>query len=345
LKKSHFLAVGVSAAALFASGVGLTVASVYDWVTTPSGNANSDPGINWAEGMLPSSVNDSARATMAAIAAFLRDATVTTGGAGNAYTATYTQAMRSWSPGYFSFVPNRDNTGAATISRDGLAPKPLRVTSGQALVNGQIKSGSFYIASYSTAGDEVLIGGRLGISNADFAPMSAGTVKANITTGTAQPTDTTLAAFFASAPAGSIPSSAFGSTGLSGEVRAFSVSVCPSGWQTADGTSGSPDLRGTVVRGLDSGRGLDPGRALASYQADSFASHNHGVTDPGHSHSDNIAALNPTTILSGTTAFVTLVANGSSGTSGSATTGITIGNTGGTETRGKNVALLYCYHP
>jgi hypothetical protein len=284
LKKSHFLAVGVSAAALFASGVGLTVASVYDWSTTPASNATADPGINWAEGMLPSAVNDSARATMAAIAAFLRDSTVVTGGAGNAYTATYTQAMRSWSPGYFSFVPNRDNTGAATISRDGLAPKPLRAAQGQPLVSGQLKSGSLYIASYSTSGDEVLLAGRFGISNADFAPMASGTVKANITGSTGQPADTTLAAFFGAAPAGSIPGGSVGPSALPNEVRAFNASSCPTGWQIADGTSGSPDLRGTVVRGLDSGRGLDPGRTLASFQSDSFASHNHAVTDPGHTH-------------------------------------------------------------
>jgi hypothetical protein len=342
LKKSNFLAVGVSAAALFASGVGLTVASVYDWSTTPASNASADPGINWAEGMLPSAVNDSARATMAAIAAFLRDATVVTGGAGNAYTATYTQAMRSWSPGYFSFVPNRDNTGAATISRDGLAPKPLRATAGAPLVNGQLKSGSLYIASYSTAGDEVLLAGRFGVSNADFAPMASGTVKANITGSTGQPADTSLAAFFGAAPAGSIPGGSVGATALPNEVRAFNASSCPTGWQIADGTSGSPDLRGTVVRGLDGGRGLDPGRTLASFQSDSFASHNHGVTDPGHHHGYTAPAS--TSVLTGT-ASVSLFVITTGANTADATTGITINNAGGSETRGKNVALLYCYHP
>jgi hypothetical protein len=321
--------------------VGLTVASVYDWSTTPGSNATADPGINWAEGMLPSAVNDSARATMAAIAAFLRDATVTTGGAGNAYTATYTQAMRSWSPGYFSFVLNRDNTGAATISRDGLAPKPLRVQSGQALIGGQIKNGSLYIASYSIPGDEVLIGGRLGVSNADLTPMASGTVKANVTGSTAQPADTTLAAFFSSAPAGSIPSNAFGSTGLSGEVRAFNLGGCPAGWQAADGTNGSPDLRGVVIRGLDNGRGLDGGRTLASFQADSFASHGHSVSDPGHSH--NYTSPLGVQVNQGSVP-TTLSATTTTGSTSSSGTGITIGSTGGSETRGKNVALLYCYH-
>jgi hypothetical protein len=336
LKKSHFLAVGVSAAALFASGVGLTVASVYDWSTTPASNANSDPGINWAEGMLPSAVNDSARATMAAIAAFLRDATVVTGGAGNAYTATYTQAMQSWVPGYFSFVPNRDNTGAATISRDGLAPKALRAAASVPLVSGQLKSGSLYIASYSVAGDEVLISGRFGVSNADFAPMASGTVKANITGSTGQPTDTSLAAFFGAAPAGSIPGGSVGATALSNEVRAFNASSCPTGWQVADGTSGSPDLRGVVVRGLDSGRGLDPGRTLASFQADGLASHNHGVTDPGHIHGYTAPAAQTT--LTGATGVSLFTTTTGSNTS-SSVTGISINNTGGSETRGRRVTI------
>ncbi|KWO62546.1 tail fiber protein [Burkholderia territorii] len=45
-----------------------------------------------------------------------------------------------------------------------------------------------------------------------------------------------------------------------------------------------PDTRGVGLRGLDNGRGLDPGRSLGSYQGDSTASHTHGVNDYGHSH-------------------------------------------------------------
>lgn len=46
-----------------------------------------------------------------------------------------------------------------------------------------------------------------------------------------------------------------------------------------------PDTRGVCLRGLDNGRGLDPGRTLGSYQADGYASHAHGMSDPGHGHS------------------------------------------------------------
>ncbi|MBC8729976.1 tail fiber protein [Paraburkholderia sp. UCT2] len=45
-----------------------------------------------------------------------------------------------------------------------------------------------------------------------------------------------------------------------------------------------PDTRGVGLRGLDSGRGLDPGRTLGSYQADTLASHDHPTNDPLHGH-------------------------------------------------------------
>jgi hypothetical protein len=341
LKKSHILAVGVSAVTLFASGIGLTVASVYDWSTTPSSNANSDPGINWAEGMLPSAVNDSARATMAAIAAFFKDSVVATAGSGNAYTATYTQAMRAWTPGIFSFVPNRTNTGAATFSRDGLAPKPMRAASGVPLNANQLLTGALYFASYNQVSDEVLITGKFGIVASDYAPVAGGTVKANITGSTTQPSDVTLAAFFGAAPPGSINASAVSTTAAyTGEVRAFYLSSCPASWVVADGNNGSPDLRGVVVRGLDGGRNLDPGRTLGSYQADSFASHNHGVTDPGHVHAYQIP-VNQSTLTGSTPVSLATAQSGS--TTSSAVTGISIQNAGGAETRSKNVALLYCY--
>lgn len=43
------------------------------WSTTANNNDDADTNINWAEGQAPSTVNDSARAMMAAVAVFLRD--------------------------------------------------------------------------------------------------------------------------------------------------------------------------------------------------------------------------------------------------------------------------------
>jgi phage-related tail fiber protein len=58
---------------------------------------------------------------------------------------------------------------------------------------------------------------------------------------------------------------------------AYNLASCPSGWIPANGTSGTPDLRGEFIRGLDSGRGVDTGRVLASWQIDIFKSHTHGI--------------------------------------------------------------------
>ena len=59
--------------------------------------------------------------------------------------------------------------------------------------------------------------------------------------------------------------SKFGS--LTGLIAPFNSSQCPAGWKPADGTNGTPDLRGEFVRGLDNGRGVDNERTLAGWQA------------------------------------------------------------------------------
>lgn len=135
-----------------------------------------------------------------------------------------------------------------------------------------------------------------------------------------------------------------------GSVSYFAMASAPSGWLAADGSAVSrttyanlfakigttfgvgdgsttfnlPDLRGSFIRGLDNGKGYDSGRTLGSYQADDFKSHNH--------------TFNTTANLYGMYSSGTNY-NWSSYGTGSA---ISINNTGGTETRPKNVALLAC---
>jgi hypothetical protein len=70
-----------------------------------------------------------------------------------------------------------------------------------------------------------------------------------------------------------------------GAVVAFFGSSCPSGWSPAngtangvkrtDGTSGTLDLRGEFIRGLDGGRNIDVGRGLGTSQSDIIKAHNH----------------------------------------------------------------------
>lgn len=136
-----------------------------------------------------------------------------------------------------------------------------------------------------------------------------------------------------------------------GTTAFFAMSSAPAGWVKANGAAVSrtayadlfaaigtvfgsgdgsttfnlPDLRGEFPRGLDDGRGVDSGRSLGTAQGDSFKSHGHTVMFypaggayvsyypglPGHSGGPDTGANNTT-------------------------------NTGGSETRPRNIALLAC---
>ena len=84
-------------------------------------------------------------------------------------------------------------------------------------------------------------------------------------------------------------------------------------------TFGLPDLRGVFVRGLDNGRGQDAGRVIGSYQSDEIASHTH----------------------SGTAGDAGTLSDGGGGRANDLST-YTTDATGGSETRPKNVAMMYC---
>ncbi|NTB86863.1 tail fiber protein [Agrobacterium tumefaciens] len=99
-----------------------------------------------------------------------------------------------------------------------------------------------------------------------------------------------------------------------------------------------PDLRGLFVRGLDSGRGLDAGRIIGSYQDSDNKSHNHGVNDPGHVHG---GVQNGQSSTGRSTAVDQPPAVFSFGNTWGATTGIWLSASGGAESRPRNLALNY----
>ena len=150
----------------------------------------------------------------------------------------------------------------------------------------------------------------------------------------------------------------------SGMVAYFARTTAPTGWLKANGAAVSrttyaalfsaigttfgagdgsttfnlPDLRGEFIRSWDDGRGVETGRIFASWQDSQNLSHNHGVSDPGHSHN-----------------YQTHWGTGSSGpislndrmpiqtlNTGTSTTGIVIQSSGGNESRPRNIALLAC---
>ncbi|MEN8332048.1 phage tail protein [Acinetobacter baumannii] len=97
-----------------------------------------------------------------------------------------------------------------------------------------------------------------------------------------------------------------------------------------------PEGRAEFPRGLDDGRGIDPGRVIGSWQADSIKAHQH-MTGLDHESEGGAGAPFGKKEMSGNKRTEVLDALGYTSTSSSLTESI-----GGTETRSRNVAWLCC---
>jgi hypothetical protein len=133
--------------------------SIYAWSTTPADNGNADASINFAEYQPPSSVNDSNRAMMARLAAWLKDisASVATTGGGNAYVVTSAAmgggaSLRDGET--IEVIVHAANTGACTLNRDGKGAVPWRPKSGTEFRANSLQSGVPYKATYKQATNE-----------------------------------------------------------------------------------------------------------------------------------------------------------------------------------------------
>jgi microcystin-dependent protein len=124
-----------------------------------------------------------------------------------------------------------------------------------------------------------------------------------------------------------------------------------------------PDLRGEFIRGWDDSKGTDSGRGIRTSQSDQNKQHNHtgSASTASTSLTGTIAGISESFNSGGSASGVFTKSTGSntgntpsghsdSGNCGSVafdgshshTTTVTIANTGGTETRPRNIALLAC---
>lgn len=143
----------IAALILIAAGAQPAYSAFYQWSKTASSNATADPSINWAEGMSPSSVNDSARAMMARAAEYRDDISgaLSLAGTSTAYTLTTNQGLAATptTGQMLAFKPNVANGVAATLQTDGGNVYPLQSTAGTALPAASIVAGTPYRASFS----------------------------------------------------------------------------------------------------------------------------------------------------------------------------------------------------
>ena len=279
--------------------------SFFKWSKTANNNANADGTINWAEGQAPSTVNDSARAMMAAAAKYRDDiAGVTTGGTATAYTVASNQAfdsLVSMDGKLIALVPHvTSGAGPVTLNVDGLGAKALRSAPGVELAAGTLISGTPYVARYVNSASEWILFSFFG-ANPYNVPLGAGmpyflpaAPNSSFAFPSGQPISrTTYAALFAlmgTTYGAGDGSTTFNLPSLGGRLLACRENMNGAG---AEGriTSAGSGITGTTLgatggaQNVVLGVGEIPSHAHANVLSD--PGHAHGVSDPTHSHGVN----------------------------------------------------------
>lgn len=144
--------------------------TLYKWSATAGSNDVADSSINWQENQAPSTINNSARAMMAAIAKFRDDVAgnITTGGTSTAYTVTSNQVITANTNNFqVAFTPHTDCGNSPTLAVDSQTAKPLRPYHGTEFTAGQLKLGAIYTATYNSSNAEWIVEGMQSVQPLD----------------------------------------------------------------------------------------------------------------------------------------------------------------------------------
>jgi microcystin-dependent protein len=304
----------------------------WSWSQTASSNATADSTINWAEGQPPSSVNDSARAMMAATAKYRDDiaGAIVTAGTSTAYTVTsYSvfDTLAHLNGQTIAFTPHTTNGATVTLNVDGLGAKPLRSAPNTELLAGTLIQGTPYCALYSNADGAFYLDGFYG--NPYNIPLGG-----------------MLPFIGATAPNSSFVSP-FGQA-ISRTTYSALFALVSTTYGAGDGstTFNIPDLRSRVVAGKDdmggSGSfrlttgnfggnpqvlGAVGGAETHTLTTAELPAHSHAntLTDPGHAHLTDRSNGQSPSVGTSALGYNNLV-NPNNNSTNSATTGITINN-------------------
>lgn len=300
---------------------------LYNWSRTPASNASAT--YTWAEGMAPSSVNDSARGIMSDVAQWRDDISgaIVTGGTSTAYTvASYSafDSLAHMSGQIIAFSPHATNGATVTLNVDGLGAKPLRSAPSVELLAGTLIQGTPYLALYNNSDAAWYLHGFFG--NPYNVPLAAGmdywastTPNSSFAFPAGQAISrTTYAALFALV--GTTYGTGDGSTTFNLPDKTGRASVMKEASATR--------LTATHFGGDSTALGAVGGSESHTLTTAQLAAHSHGITDPGHTHP--ISVTNFVTSGAGNqyqgANFQGVV---TSATATSNTTGITVNNAGG----------------
>lgn len=151
--------------------------TLFKWSQTAASDATADSTINWSEGQAPSSVNDSARAMMAATAKYRDDiaGAIVTAGTSTAYTVASYQSfdtLAHLSGMAIAFTPHATCGSTVTLNVDSLGAKPLRSAPTIEIPGGTLVQGTPYVAVYNNTDGAFYLQGFYG--NLYNVPLGSG---------------------------------------------------------------------------------------------------------------------------------------------------------------------------
>jgi hypothetical protein len=153
--------------------------TLFTWSKTAATNDDCDQSVNWQEGQSPGSVNNSARAMMAAIAKFRDDLSgnLVTAGSSTAYTLTTNQVFTALTDGIMVVARMDETSGATpTLNVDGLGAKSIAGVYGTEIGTGGLRAGGVYTFVYDSTDDKWIAHGAgftaLGMGTDGFVPVA-----------------------------------------------------------------------------------------------------------------------------------------------------------------------------
>jgi len=315
--------------------------SFWKWSRTAANNATVDGSINWAEGQAPSTVNDSARAMMAAASKYRDDVAgaIATAGSASAYTLASFQVfdtLAHMDGAMIAFTAHAGNAGACTLNVDGLGAKPLRSAPATELLAGMLVAGTPYAATYYNVSGEWIL---RGLTGAPGIPLGVA-----------------LPYFGVTAPASAFALPFGQAISRTTYVNLFNLIATTYGAGDGSTTFNLPDLRGYLLAGKDDMGGAAASRITAGASGIdgtvlgaaggaqtvtlitaqmpahghgvSDPTHVHGVSDPSHSHAFSTAAttngnISPFAFVDGVGAGANVTATAAAATNISLTAAVT----------------------